>query len=158
MKLTKVALFAFALSAVSAAYAADPMSSGSSSTPSAGSSGSTTGSSGTSSGDLGTSSSGAGGSSGSAGAGSSGQSSSFTQLDADSSGYIEPAEASNAAGLDFSAADTDADGRVSRTEFEAAMRKAGAGQGSEGSIQVAPSTGSSGSSSGSSGSSSGAVK
>ncbi len=157
MKLTNVALFAFALSAVSAGYAADPMSSGSSSTPAAGSSGSTTGSSGTSSGDLGTSNSGAAGSSGSAGASSGGQPSSFTQLDADSSGYIEPAEASNAAGLDFNAADADADGRVSRTEFEAAMRKAGTGQGSDGSTQ-APSTGSSGSSSGSSGPGSGAVK
>lgn len=52
--------------------------------------------------------------------------SSFTKVDADSSGYIEQSEASSVQGLDFTSADADGDQKLSRSEYEAAKR----GQGS----------------------------
>lgn len=71
-------------------------------------------------------SSGASGSSGAAAesgsaAGASG-STSFSSVDKDGNGYVDANEAAGISGLDMKAADTDADGRLSRTEFEAAVQ------------------------------------
>lgn len=51
--------------------------------------------------------------------------SSFGKVDANSNGYIEQSEAASVSGLDFNATDSDSDGRISRSEYEAAMRNAG---------------------------------
>lgn len=51
--------------------------------------------------------------------------SSFTKVDADSSGYIEQSEASSVQGLDFTTADADGDQKLSRSEYEAAKRSQG---------------------------------
>ena len=48
--------------------------------------------------------------------------SSFTKVDADSSGFIEQTEASSVQGLDFTTADADGDQKLSRSEYEAAKR------------------------------------
>lgn len=48
--------------------------------------------------------------------------SSFTKVDKDSSGFIDQSEASNVQGLDFTSADADGDQRISRSEYEAAKR------------------------------------
>lgn len=53
---------------------------------------------------------------------SSGEWSSFTKVDADSSGFIEQTEASSVQGLDFTSADADGDQKLSRSEYEAAKR------------------------------------
>lgn len=58
---------------------------------------------------------------------------SFSDLDKDSSGYIESGEAAGATGLDMSSADTDGDGKLSRTEFESAMQ--GGASGSSGTTE-----------------------
>lgn len=55
---------------------------------------------------------------------------SFTQADRNASGAIEQGEAANIPGLDFSSADTDSDGRLSQSEYEAAVKRSPAeGQG-----------------------------
>lgn len=105
--LNKAVLFAFALSAVSGVAIAGGDKAKSSSDSSMGAAGSSsTGSSAT-------------GSSGSSASGSTG---SFSSLDKDSNGYIDSSEASGVSGLDMKAADTDNDGRLSRSEYEAASK------------------------------------
>lgn len=47
---------------------------------------------------------------------------SFEQADQDGSGSVEISEATGIAGLDMSAADTDSDGKLSRSEYEAAQK------------------------------------
>ncbi len=47
---------------------------------------------------------------------------SFTQIDADNSGYVDRDEAKLVTGLMFSDADEDDDGKLSRSEFEAAVK------------------------------------
>lgn len=47
---------------------------------------------------------------------------SFSDLDKNSDGYVDSTEAADVTGLDMSSADTDGDGKLSRTEFEAAMK------------------------------------
>ena len=78
----------------------------------------------------------AGSSSGSGGAASTAMPS-FSQADSDSNGAIDSSEAGAISGLDLSTADSNSDGQLSRTEYEAATLR----QGSKGS------SGSSGSSS-----------
>ncbi|MFL6623522.1 MAG: hypothetical protein ACJ8J7_14955 [Sulfurifustaceae bacterium] len=84
-------------------------------------------------------------------------------MDKDKNGYLDKTEAASATGMDFSSADTNNDGRISRSEFESAMKKGGgsSSSGSSGSSSSPSSSGGSSSgsmgsgSSGSSGSSSG---
>lgn len=84
---------------------------------------------------------------------SSGEWSSFSDVDKDSSGFIEQSEATAVQGLDFISADVDSDERISRTEYEAAKKGKGAGKGDGGGSPVGPSGGAGRSSGGSSGSS-----
>lgn len=49
-------------------------------------------------------------------------SASFADADADRNGAIDSNEAAAVTGLDFTSADTDQDGKLSRSEFEAAAR------------------------------------
>lgn len=129
MTRNKAILFAFALSTVSTvAFAGDKADK--SSSPSAQSGAVSSGS--------------AGGTSGS-----SGQWSSFSDVDKDSSGFIEQSEATSVQGLDFMSADVDGDQRVSRTEYEAAKKGKGAGKGDNGGSPVGPSGGAGKSSGGS---------
>ncbi|MFL6622845.1 MAG: hypothetical protein ACJ8J7_12050 [Sulfurifustaceae bacterium] len=79
---------------------------------------------------------------------------SFGEADKNRSGFIEQDEASGIQGLDFTTADADKDGKLSRSEFEAAMRKAQGDQPAASSSGTSGSSGSSGSS-GTSGSSTG---
>lgn len=66
----------------------------------------------------------------------------FSAVDKDGNGLIDQNEASGVAGLNFISADGDSDGRLNRTEYEAAKRGAPAmrGEGSGGS-PVGPSGG-----------------
>ncbi|HEY8554220.1 MAG TPA: EF-hand domain-containing protein [Burkholderiales bacterium] len=66
-----------------------------------------------------------GGGTGGAEGGAAGGSGAFSQLDQDGNGYIDEKEASGISGLDMQSADTDGDGQLSRTEFEAAMQSGG---------------------------------
>lgn len=52
------------------------------------------------------------------------KSSSFSTADRDNNGYLDSNEASKVRGLDFQTADTNKDGHITRTEFEAAMKNA----------------------------------
>lgn len=98
--LNKAVLFAFAFSAVSGtAFAAGADKPKAQSSP-----GATSGAS--------------GGASGSA-------TGSFGDADKDRNGFVDASEASGISGLNFSSADTDADGKLSRSEFEAAMKNLG---------------------------------
>lgn len=65
---------------------------------------------------------------------------SFSQADADSNGAIDKSEAGAITGLDLSSADSNSDGKLSRTEYEAATLR----QGSSGSSSGGSSSGSSG--------------
>lgn len=65
---------------------------------------------------------GAGGQESAAGAGSATAMPSFEQADKDGSGAVEVSEATGIAGLDLSAADKDNDGKLSRSEYEAAKQ------------------------------------
>ncbi|HEX7043641.1 MAG TPA: EF-hand domain-containing protein [Burkholderiales bacterium] len=47
---------------------------------------------------------------------------SFTEIDKDGNGYLEQDEASGIGGLGFGSIDINSDGRISRAEFEIAMR------------------------------------
>lgn len=47
---------------------------------------------------------------------------SFSQIDADNSGFIEPEEAQGVTGLDMERADADNDGAIGKEEFEYAKR------------------------------------
>lgn len=67
--------------------------------------------------------------------------SSFSDVDKDSSGFIEQSEATTVQGLDFMSADIDSDQRISRTEYEAAKQGKGAGKGDGGGSPVGPSGG-----------------
>lgn len=126
MKLfSKTVLMAFAFSAVSGVVAA------------AGESGAASGGA-------------TGGAEAGAGAGA-GAATSFSDLDKNNNGYVDADEAEGVSGLDLKAADTDADGRLSRTEFEAAMQAGGAGSAPGGTAPGATSPGGSGSESGGSG-------
>ncbi|HEX7045663.1 MAG TPA: hypothetical protein VF203_13735 [Burkholderiales bacterium] len=73
------------------------------------------------------------GGAGGAGGGAAGASGAFSQADQDGNGYIDEKEASEISGLDMQSADTDSDGQLSRTEFEAAMQQGGGTSGSSGS-------------------------
>lgn len=97
-----------------------------------------------------TSGSGAGG-----GSASSAGWSSFSDLDKDSSGYIEQSESSNVPRLDFSSADADGDKRISRTEYETAKRGKAAVESDNRKSPDAPRTGVGGTASPSSGASKG---
>lgn len=66
---------------------------------------------------------------------------SFSQLDQDGTGFITQQEAASVSDLNFMSADTDGDGRLSRSEYEAAMRGAPS-TGGEGGSPVGPSGGS----------------
>lgn len=55
-------------------------------------------------------------------AGAAGAATSFEELDKEGTGYISREQAAEVPGLDFDAADADGDGRLDRTEFEAAMQ------------------------------------
>lgn len=61
----------------------------------------------------------------------------FSQIDQDSSGAVDQTEAKGVSGLDWTTADRDGDGQLSRSEYEAAARK------SSGSGSSSDSTGSS---------------
>lgn len=63
---------------------------------------------------------------------------SFSQADSDSNGAIDQSEAGAITGLDMSTADRNADGQLSRTEYEAATMR----QGSSGSTGSSSSGGS----------------
>lgn len=128
MKLfSKTVLMAFAFSAVSGVVAA------------AGESGAASG------GATGGAEAGAG-----AGAGA-GAATSFSDLDKNGNGYVDADEAEGVAGLDVKAADTDGDGRLSRTEFEAAMQAGAPGAAPGGSTAPGGATSPGGSESGGSG-------
>lgn len=122
MTRNKAMFFAFVLSAASTVAVAGDKADKSSSSPGTPSGNVTSGS--------------AGGSSAS-----SGQWSSFSDVDKDSSGFIEQSEATGVQGLDFISADVDSDQRISRTEYEAAKRGKGAGKGDGGGSPVGPSGG-----------------
>lgn len=85
----------------------------------------------------------------------SGDWSSFTDVDKDSSGFIEQSEATVVQGLDFISADVDSDQRISRSEYEAAKKGKGAGKGDGGGSPVGPTGGAGKSGGGSSDGSSG---
>ena len=56
----------------------------------------------------------------------------FSQIDQDSSGAVDQTEANGVSGLDWTTADRDGDGQLSRTEYEAATRiSSGSGSSSE---------------------------
>jgi len=93
------------------------------------------------------------GGAGGAGGGAAGGSGAFSQMDQDGNGYIDEKEASGISGLDMQSADTDGDGQLSRTEFEAAMQQGGGTSG--GGMPGAGGSSGSGAGSGSSGSESG---
>lgn len=112
--LSRTVLMAFAFSAVSSVALAQTQ------PGSAGGSGGATTESGAS---------GAGSGAGAAGGTGASGATSFGDLDKDSDGYISSEEAAGVSGLDVQSADTDNDGRLSRTEFEAAMQEQGAGGG-----------------------------
>ncbi|BAU47431.1 hypothetical protein SVA_0852 [Sulfurifustis variabilis] len=49
----------------------------------------------------------------------------FSMVDANNSGYVEQDEAATVEEVDFLAADSDKDGRLTRSEYEAALKGAG---------------------------------
>lgn len=83
-----------------------------------------------------------------------GQWSSFSDVDQDSSGFIEQSEATSVQGLDFISADVDSDQRISRSEYETAKQGKGVGKGDGGGSPVGPTGGAGGKSRDSSDSSS----
>lgn len=61
---------------------------------------------------------------------------SFSELDRNNTGFISQDDAANVPGLDFSTADVDGDGRLSRQEYEAARSGAGSPSGNGGTPTV----------------------
>lgn len=83
--------------------------------------------------ETGAESSGAGGSAGSSAGSSSSAMPSFSQADSDGNGVIDQNEAGAVTGLDMSSADSNSDGQLSRTEYEAATMRQGSSGSSSGS-------------------------
>ena len=80
---------------------------------------------------------------------------SFSDLDKDGNGYIDAGESAGVSELDATTADTDNDGRLSRSEYEAAMKggAGGTGAGTPGAGGSSPGSSSSPSGSGAGGTS-----